>query len=165
MQFDTDVVSTPEDGSSSNFLVVSLRGTPSAAIVVTPRLLTFSQYQSYRANFSSSFGLQAPDLSTSFPQLPSPASVDDFLPSVSQLRLTNSGSATLIPLSGLVVDDSEAEFTEGFVVFLEISEDDSDQRDLARLTAPVPLALVTIEDNDRMLCIPECSKYCTLSAL
>ena len=102
----------------------------------------------YSANFSSSVGLEAPDLATVFPQRPPSASADDF--SYSEMSYTIDPTSSLVlDISGLAVDDSQAEFNEGFVLFLEVAEDELDPLDRDRVLVPNPLVLVNIEDNDR----------------
>lgn len=56
--------------------------------------------------------------------------------------------------SGLAVSDTEPEFTEGFLLYLEINESSLDTRDQERLRSGNfrvvnPLVLVSIESNGR----------------
>ena len=59
--------------------------------------------------------------------------------------------------SGLATPDSKPEFTEGFLLYLDIDESSLDARDRERLTAGRirvinPLVLVLIKGNDRECC-------------
>ena len=150
VSFNTDVFSTGEDGITGSPLFISQSGPSFFPVVVRVRALSFSQYQFHSTNYTSFIGLKAPDLSTTFPQLPDPASAgDDFNSSVQSYVIAGEGSATLIPIPSLVVDDSESEFTEGFVLFLEVREGQLDPRDEDRITVSNSLVLINIEDNDR----------------
>ena len=146
----TDYVSVREDGVQENMLFISLRGSLSEPVPVILRPFTFSQYQSFRSNFSSSIGQEAPDLSTTFPQLPDPATAtDDFNQDLLLDFLVTDGTAPImVSIGSLVVNDTEAEFTEGFVLFMEVLY--PDPRDRGSISVTNSLVLIGIEDNDRM---------------
>ena len=51
-----------------------------------------------------------------------------------------------------IPDDSEVESSEGYIYVLEVVGP-LDQRDVGRIDSTTNVSLVTIEDNDRKLCL------------
>ena len=55
----------------------------------------------------------------------------------------------LIPGFSLPTDDTEPEFTEGFVLYVEVDESRLDSRDVGRISIVNSVVLVSISDDDR----------------
>ena len=54
--------------------------------------------------------------------------------------------------SSLPTDDTEPEFTEGFVLYVEVDESSLDSRDVGRISIVNSVVLVSILDNNCELC-------------
>ena len=150
ISFHADVATAEEDSSSETLLIISRQGSSFGPIPVIVRAFTFGQYESFRGSFNSPIGQEAPDLPD---DLPDPAAAnDDFNSSAQSFVLPDEISLTFVPVRSLfVLDDTEAEFTEGFVLFLEVAVEELDPRDRNSITVTNSLVLINIEDDDRML--------------
>ena len=69
--------------------------------------------------------------------------------SVPQTYFASIASPVEIPGSSLAIDDSEPEFTEGYVLYVEVDESRLDPRDKDIIHVMNTLVLVTIQDDDR----------------
>lgn len=71
-------------------------------------------------------------------------------------------SLLLVPLFDIVEDDQLPEFTESFVLYLEVDEASLDPRDRDIISVINPLVLVYITDDDRMCSIIHSSSTCII---
>ena len=161
ISFDVDVLTVGEDGEPEGALVISRRCPSFGPIPVIVRAFSYSQYQAFRSSFSSPIGQEAPELTTSFPQLPETATPnEDFNATSHSFLVQDQNGATLVPVHLLfVLDDTEPEFTEGFVVFLEVPAAVGP----SSITVSNSLVLINIKDNDRTLLITHYSFCNSLS--
>ena len=150
ISFNVDVAYAAEDSSTETELKISQQGSSFGSIPVIVRAFTFSRYESFRGSFNSSIGQEAPDLPDQ--RLDPAAANDDFNSSAQSFVVPDESIEISVPVRSLfVLDDDQAEFTEGFVLFLEVAVGELDPRDRNSITVTNSLVLIKIVDDDRML--------------